>query len=79
MAKDDPINVEYELKAKNLLKAELKRRGITYVELAKKLQERGVSENERNLTNKISRGSFTTAFFLLCMDVIGANMLQLET
>lgn len=78
MAKDDPINVEFETKAKNLLKAELKRRGITYAELAKQLQGRGVSENERNLTNKISRGSFTTAFFLLCMDTIGANSLSLE-
>lgn len=78
MAKDDPINLEFEQRAKNLLKSELKRRGITYAELAQKLQGRGVSENERNLTNKISRGSFTTAFFLLCMDVIGANSLSLE-
>jgi len=78
MAKDDPLNVEFEQRAKNLLKSELKRRGITYAELAQKLQRRGVSENERNLTNKISRGSFTTAFFLLCMDTIGANALSLE-
>jgi len=79
MAKDDPINQEYEARAKNLLKAELKRRGITYSELAQKLQSRGVSENERNLTNKISRGSFTTAFFLLCMDTIGASSVTLAT
>ena len=73
------ITQEYEIRAKNTLKAELKRRGITYARLAELLTERGVSENERNLTNKISRGSFTTAFFLMVMDVIGANTLQLET
>ena len=79
MAKADPINQQYEDRAKNLLKAELKRRGITYAELAERLTARGISENERNLTNKISRGSFTTAFFLMCMDVIGAGTLQLQT
>lgn len=72
------LNDSYQEKAKNLLKAELKRRGITYRQLAELLADRGVSENERNLTNKISRGSFTTAFFLMCMDAIGANTLQLE-
>ena len=70
---------EYETRAKNTLKAELKRRGLTYAQLAERLKARGIDENERNLTNKISRGSFTTAFFLMCMDVIGASTLQLET
>jgi hypothetical protein len=34
MAKTDPATVEFETRAKNLLKAELKRRGITYAGLA---------------------------------------------
>ena len=33
-AKSDPATVEYETRAKNLLKGELKRRGITYEGLA---------------------------------------------
>lgn len=69
---------EYEDRAKNILKAELKRRGITYKQLAELLGQKGASENERNLANKISRGSFTTAFFLMCMDAIGARSLSLE-
>ncbi|WP_348627079.1 DUF6471 domain-containing protein [Mesorhizobium sp. LSJC255A00] len=32
--KDDPQTVEYETKAKNLLKSELKRKGVTYAQLA---------------------------------------------
>lgn len=68
----------YEDKAKNILKAELKRRGITYAQLAEKLKAFGATENERNLANKISRGSFTAAFFMMCMDAIGANSVNLE-
>jgi hypothetical protein len=76
MAKGDPVTVEYETRAKNLLKAELKRRGITYAGLAEKLAEIGVTENERNLNNKISRGGFTAAFLLQCLTAIGANEIR---
>jgi len=77
MAKADPATVEYETRAKNLLKGELKRRGITYAQLAEKLASVGVTENERNLNNKISRGGFSAAFMLQCLDVIGAKELRL--
>jgi len=72
------IKERYQEKAKNLLKAELKRRGITYADLAVKLKAVGFTDNERNIANKISRGSFTAGFFMLCMDAIGASALQLS-
>lgn len=78
MAKADPATVEYETRAKNLLKGELKRRGITYAQLAEKLAAVGVTENERNLNNKISRGGFTAAFLLQCLTAIGASGLRLD-
>ncbi|ODA67900.1 hypothetical protein A7A08_01067 [Methyloligella halotolerans] len=68
----------YEEQAKQILKAELKRRGITYAQLAERLGAVGAKESERNIANKISRGSFTAAFFMMCMDVIGANSLTLK-
>ena len=77
MAKADALTVEYETRAKNLLKGELKRRGITYAMLAEKLAAIGVSENERNLNNKISRGGFTAAFLLQCLTAIEATSVQL--
>ena len=77
-AKMDPATVEYETRAKNLLKAELKRRGITYAGLAEKLEVLGVKENERNLNNKISRGGFTAAFLPQCLEAIGASALRLQ-
>lgn len=73
-----PIST-YEVQAKNILKGELKRRGITYAQLAERLTERGAKETERNLANKISRGSFTAAFFVMCMDAIGVRQVSLET
>ncbi len=71
--KTNPVNVEYETKAKNLLKSELKRKGVTYAQLAAKLGEIGVQETERNLNNKISRGGFSAAFLLQCLEAIGAK------
>jgi Domain of unknown function (DUF6471) len=55
--KHAPTTKAYEAKAKNLLKGELKRRGLTYAQLAEKLAAIGVDETERNLNNKISRGA----------------------
>ena len=78
MAKADAATVEYETRAKNLLKGELKRRGITYAQLAEKLATVGVTENERNLNNKISRGGFSAAFMLQCLEAIGASSLRLQ-
>lgn len=77
VAKLDPLNVQYETRAKNILKGELKRRGVTYAQLAERLATLGITENERNLNNKISRGGFTAAFLLQCMDAIGAAELRL--
>ena len=78
VAKAHPVNAEYETHAKNLLKGELKRRGVTYAQLAEKLTAMGVPDNERNLNNKISRGGFTAAFMLQCLHAIGANAIRLR-
>lgn len=78
MAKADAATVEDETRAKNLLKGELKRRGVTYAQLAEKLAALGVVQNERNINNKISRGGFTAAFLLRCLTVIGASSFQLS-
>lgn len=73
-----PINQEFEAKAKNLLKGELKRRGLTYGQLVEKLAAIGVTETERNLNNKISRGGFTAAFFIQCLSAVGCSTLRLD-
>jgi hypothetical protein len=75
--KDNPVTQEYEERAKNLLKAELKRRGLSYRDLAEKLSALGVQETERNLNNKISRGGFSAAFLFQCLDAIGSDTVHL--
>lgn len=76
--KNDPATVEYEARVKNLLKGELKRKGITYAQLAEKLASLDIHETERNLNNKISRGGFSAAFLLQCLDAIGSSQLRLD-
>jgi hypothetical protein len=75
--KNNPTTQAYEERAKNLLKGELKRRGLTYAQLAEKLVSIGIAENERNLNNKISRGGFTAAFLIQCLEAIGCHTVRL--
>ncbi|MDB5552713.1 MAG: uncharacterized protein JWL86_2697 [Rhizobium sp.] len=68
---------DYEMLAANLLKAELKRKGVTYAGLVEKLAQIGVDEKEVNVRNKLSRGKFTAAFLLQCLSAIGSQQLHL--
>lgn len=68
---------DYELMAANLLKAELKRKGVTYAQLVEKLAAIGVDEKEVNIRNKLSRGKFTAAFLLQCLTAIGTTDMRL--
>lgn len=68
---------DWEAKAKGLLKAELKRRGVTYKDLADRLSGIGVPETEPNIRNKLARGKFTAVFLLQCLAAIGASELRL--
>ena len=68
---------QWEAKVKNVLKAELKRRGIGYKELAERLSAIGVSENEPNIRNKLARGRFTAVFMVQVMAAIGATEIRL--
>lgn len=76
--KSNPLTAEYEGKAKNLLKGALKGKGITYAQLSEKLAEKGLHETERNLANKISRGGFTAAFLIQCLEAIGSQSVRLS-
>jgi hypothetical protein len=68
---------DWQAQVKGLLKAELKRRNLSYANLAEKLALVGVKENERNISNKISRGTFTAVFFVQCMEAIGCRTVHL--
>jgi hypothetical protein len=68
---------DWEDQVKGLLKAELKRRNVSYSQLVEKLGEIGVVDSEPNVRNKLSRGKFTAVFLLQCLEAIGASDLRL--
>jgi hypothetical protein len=37
-----------------------------------------IEENERNISNKIGRGTFTAVFFIQCLEAIGCQTLHLD-
>lgn len=75
---DIPERNEWEEEAANLLKDEIKLRGLTYAQVVEKLAEIGVSEDERNLGNKLSKGRFAAAFMLQCLAAMDSSSLQLQ-
>ncbi len=52
--------------------------GLTYLRLVEKLKTVGVSEDERNLRNKVSRGKFTAAFLLQCLSAMETHTVHLD-
>ncbi|MEX6632321.1 DUF6471 domain-containing protein [Hyphococcus lacteus] len=69
---------DWENRVSNLLKAELKRKGITYSQLVEKLAEIGVEEKEANIKNKLSRGKFSAVFLLQSLSAIGCESLRVS-
>jgi len=69
---------EWEDRVKGMLKAELKRRNVTYADLVGRLADLGVHDSEPNIRNKISRGKFTAVFLVQCLHAIGVGHLDLS-
>ena len=65
----------WEELVKNMLRAEMMRRGISYTTLVERLAEIGIDDNELNLRNKVSRGRFSAVFFMQCMLAVGIDLL----
>lgn len=69
---------EWGSKASRFLKAELKRSGIGYKELAERLNAHGMEETETSITGKLARGTFPATFLLACLTVLELEGLRLE-
>ena len=72
MGDDMAEKTDWEALAANLLKAELKRKGVTYAQLADLIGDREV-----NIRNKLSRGKFSAAFLLHCLSAIGETSVRI--
>ncbi len=55
-------------KARQFIRSEMAKRDLSYVKLAKLMNEKGYEETSDTLRTKIHRGSFSFAFFLEVCD-----------
>ncbi len=77
MTKQSPDDV-WKDKVRGILKAELARRNVKQVDLARMLEEaHGVKETPQTLSNKIGRGTFTAVFMFQILEVIGCETVSL--
>lgn len=70
---------DWKAQAKQIIRAELKRRDLSYADLARRMEAIGLKVNDRTLANKIATGGFSAVFFLQAMEAIGVKNLQLDT
>lgn len=64
---------DWNHKAKRLLKSELIRRGVSSEDLVELLENIGVTESKASIDNKISRGTFSAAFLIQCLNAMGVR------
>lgn len=72
--KANPINEEFESKAKELLRYAMKQQNVSVEELAERLERMGVKISSGGLANKISRGSFPASFLLQCAEALETSI-----
>jgi len=59
------------------LKASLKQAGVTYDDLADRLQAFGFKETKASIASKLSRGSFSATFMIAVLRAIGKEGVNL--
>ena len=67
---------EWKDYAKGLLKAEIARKNLSLIDVAKKLEAMGISESPQNISNKINRGTFGAIVMLQIVTAIGCREIR---
>ena len=70
--------VDWKQEARQLLRAQLALKDVTYKGLSRALLSVGVDENPKALANKIVRGTFSFSFFLQCMRALDVDVVRLR-
>jgi hypothetical protein len=65
-------------KTARFIKAELKRSGVTYAELAKRLEAHGLAETEASISNKLARATIPATFLLGTLAALEMEGMRLE-
>lgn len=61
---------------KHTLRSEMAKRGMTYRDLLEALAKMDLPDEEKNLRNKVARGTFTAAFFIQCLRAMGTTKVE---
>jgi len=74
------IATETELASKTarFIKVELKRSGVTYGELAKRLEDQGLTETEASIANKLARATVPAIFLLATLAALERDGIRLD-
>lgn len=70
--------MDWKNRAKAMIKSELAKQNIDYIELSKRLDNIGVTDTQLNLANKINRGTFSFLFALQVFEVLNLKTLRLK-
>ncbi|MDD9739768.1 DUF6471 domain-containing protein [Marinovum sp. SP66] len=76
--KGNPLNAEFEEKAKRFLRDAMAQKGVTYDQLTERLASIGVDMSKGGVANKISRGGFSAAFLLQCIKALDLEIEPVE-
>jgi len=69
---------ELASKTTRFLKAEMKRAGVTYAQLAERLRDHGfMEETEASISSKLARGTFAATFFLAAVAALELEGVQI--
>ena len=70
-------DAQWQNLVKGMLKAEMKRRNMTYEQLGERLVEIGAqTASTQVLRNKVSRGGFSAVFLVQCLKAMGCRNLS---
>ena len=69
---------DWKDKAKGLLKSEIVKRNLSYIDVAERLKQLGIEETPQNISNKIARGTFGAIFMLQVLTAIGCDEIRIR-
>ena len=72
--KRSPVNAKFEADAQKLVRDAIKDQGVTIEQLTERLDAIGVHMSAGGVANKISRGGFSSAFLLQCLEALGLEV-----
>ena len=70
------VNLAFEDKAKDLVRDAMREKSVSVDQFTARLKTIGVKMSSGGMANKISRGGFSSAFLLQCMDALGIELVS---